>query len=251
MNIVRFISLGSICCVGLAIACEIPYSLLLFCNIYSDGLLITNLCLFSAGLVLGIIALFAILIARTYWWGLIPAIVSILIGGAVVWINFQIAMHVQRRHEILKNEIGDYNLKLLGDSLIKYAKDNSGCLPDAAHWCDSLMKHNKELTKENFKHPNPKVFQLKGECHFAFNKNLSGMQLGDIPGDVVLLFEADGGWNLNGAAELLRTRYDEHGYISMFTVDGKMWKYWFYMNALRKFDKNGTSMYYEQPRWQP
>jgi ABC-type transport system involved in multi-copper enzyme maturation permease subunit len=251
MKVIRLISLGSICCIALAVTCEIPYSLLLFCNIYSDGLLVTGLYLFGAGFVLGIISLFIILIARTYWWGLIPAIVSILIGGSVVWINFQIAMHVQRRHEILKNEIGDYNLKLLADELIKYAGVNSGCLPSAENWCDLLMKQNIELTKNNFTHPKPHIYELKGECHFAFNSNLGGMKLADIAKDTVLLFEADGAWNLNGTEELLKTRYDENGYIAILTIDGKMWKYWFYKNALRKFDSKGKHMYYEQPRWKP
>lgn len=251
MNVIRFISLGSICCAGLAILLGIPYSLLLFCNTYSDGLFDTIIYLFRAGLILGIIAVPAVLIARTYWWGLVPAIVSIFICGAVVWIDYEITMYSRDRQETLKKMIGDYNLRLLGEELIENAKANSGRLPEAAHWCDSLMKDNNELTEVNFRHPNPDVFQLKGECHFAFNKNLSGLQLADIPGDVVLLFEADGDWNLNGAAELLQTRYREHGYIAVLTVDGKMWKYWFDMNALKKFDKDGTSMYYEQPRWQP
>ena len=115
------------------------------------------------------------------------------------------------------------------------------------------MEHNKELTEENFKHPQPEEFagmlNFKGECQFAFNSNLSGMRLEDIPTDVVLLFEADGAWNLTGTSELLATRYREKGYIAILSVDQTTANYWYYMSAARMFTKDGKHMYYVEPRW--
>jgi len=92
---------------------------------------------------------------------------------------------------------------------------------------------------------------LNGECHFAFNKNLSGLPMTDIPGDVVFLFEADGDWNLNGTHELLKTRYRERGCIWVLFADQTTANYWYYKKAIRKFDLKGTYMYYEKPRWKP
>ena len=129
------------------------------------------------------------------------------------------------------------------------------------------MEHNPELSRENFMHPQhpnlPKdnytftypdkfsyAFNFKGECQFAFNKNLSGMKLEDIPEDTVLLFEADGDWNLNGTSELLKTRYSKDGFIRMLFADNKHRVYWYYEKAVRKFSKD-KGMYHEPPRWEP
>ena len=117
------------------------------------------------------------------------------------------SLYVARvRAERRKTNTGLYNLRLLGNTLTEYAKSNSGYLPNAEKWCDLLMEQNGNLTRANFKHPKSERRGLKEECHFAFNRNLSGMRLTDIHDNVVLIFEADGDWNLNGAAELLGTR---------------------------------------------
>jgi len=251
MKVIRYISLGSICCAGLAIVLGLLYCILMLGNIYSDILFDTIIYLFRAGLVLGIIAIFAILITRTYWWGLIPAIISILVCGAIVWVDISITMHSRKRYEILKGEIGDYNLRLLGEALVQYAKTDSGHLPSAENWCDSLLEKSTELTRENFKHPKAAYLGFKGECQFAFNKNLSGAKISEIPDDVVLVFEADGDWNLNGTGELLKTRYREHGHIAVLFLGGTMRNYWFDRQAIKTFDKHGEHMYYIKPRWKP
>lgn len=75
--------------------------------------------------------------------------------------------------------------------------------------------------------------------------------LSDIPENVILVFEADGNWNLAGGPELLKTRRSEHGYVAMFFADGTTGNYWFYTNSVRKFSPKGTHMYYEKPRWKP
>jgi hypothetical protein len=95
------------------------------------------------------------------------------------------------------------------------------------------------------------MFHFKGTCQFAFNRNLSGLRLVDLPRDVVLIFEADGEWNLNGTGELLKTRYREKGCIAVLFADQTIGDYWYYMRAVRKFAKSGKTMYYEKPRWEP
>lgn len=60
---------------------------------------------------------------------------------------------------------------------------------------------------EAFKCPEVK----EGRCNFAFNKNIAGMKLDDIPGDVVLLFESEPGWNQVGGPELLASEAHKRG----------------------------------------
>jgi len=217
----------------------------------AGGILIVGSVLFAAiALILGVIALFVITNNRKQSKGYVHAIASILLSTPFV-LMFLLSMFVARvRAEREKANTGLYNIHLLGEGLIEYAKDHNGYLPDANKWCDLLIENNNKLKKENFRFPRPDRFHLKGECHFAFNKNLSSMHFVDIPGDVVLLFEADGDWNLHGTEELLNTRSKEH-YISLLLVNGTVKDYWFNKKSIRSFDSTGTHMYYEKPRWKP
>jgi hypothetical protein len=200
----------------------------------------------------GFIALFVIAAHRKESKGYIRAIAAIFISTPFV-LAFLLSMLVARvRAEREKANTGIYNLHVLGEALVEYSKDHDGYLPVADKWCDLLMEYDGNLTRDNFHHPKPDRFQLRGECHFSFNKNLSGMRLSDVPSDSVLLFEADGGWNLNGASELLKTRYeDKFSSIAILLADQTVQRYWYYKEAVRKFDSKGTRMYYEKPRWQP
>lgn len=239
------ISIGSICCIGLAFVCCIPHSMLLS-DTYSDTLFDVIPYLFRIGLVLGVIAIFAIFIARTYWRGLIPAITSVLACAGFIWMDID---YLQIQQESLKSKVEFYNLKVLGEELIKYAETNSDCLPSAENWCDLLLENNAELSREIFKHQGYNFLEYEGDCQIAFNKNLSEIKLNDIPDDVILLFWADGPWNLTGTSELLKTRYIEHGSVALLFADQTVKKYWFYKQGIRKVDENGA--HYEQPKWSP
>jgi hypothetical protein len=106
-------------------------------------------------------------------------------------------------------------LEKLGEEIKEYAKNNDGYLPVANKWCDLLMEHNKNLSRDNFSCP---VSEKEG-CSYAFNRNLDGHRLTDIPGLVVLLYDADEGWNLSGGAELLAKRHQRNGTNILF-IDG-------------------------------
>lgn len=180
---------------------------------------------------------------------ILSALPALMIGGV-----FFIGAPARKARE--KANMGTYNLRVLGKALKGYAQRHNGLLPDANSWCDQLLADEElGLTSENFCHPKKQDLGFKGKCQFAFNRNLSGKRLADIPGDVVLIFEADGDWNLNGSSELFHTRYqDDHDYITIFFVDESENDYWFYKDAVRKFKEKGlgrVSMYYAQPRWSP
>jgi len=205
---------------------------------------------FCAGFVLGLLSLAVIIICRKRTKGLLWAILSILLSVVPMYFIVGVWLGSKARAELGAAHVGTYNLRILGKEMIKYSENHNGYLPVDDQWCDALMKNNLKLSEANFRHPQSRIVGLKGECHFAFNRSLSGMRLADIPGDVVLVFEADGDWNLNGTDELLKTRYREQGYITIFFANGKMSDYWFYKSAIRKFDKR-RGMYYEQARWNP
>jgi hypothetical protein len=254
----------------LAMGSIILFSLFVAIGMDFGVFVLLTVILFISSFVLGWISLVVIVIWHKSTKGLILAILSILLSSAPIYVFFCIWLGVQAREQRGKEYTGLYNLELLGGELTKYAKDHNGYLPDANTWCDSLLRNNKNLTKDNFRHPLhknvskakfklppypfPEAFQFVGDCQFAFNSKLSGLRLADIPGDVILLFEADGPWNLNGGSDLFNTRYREKGYITLLSVDGTETEYWYYKNAVRKFRSEfggRASMYYEQPRWEP
>ena len=93
-------------------------------------------------------------------------------------------------------------IKGLGAEITEYAAKHNGYLPIADKWCDLLIEHNKNLSRHSFCCP-----ASKGACSYAFNKNLSGARLSDVPEQTVLLYESHEGWNLAGGAELLVMRH--------------------------------------------
>ncbi len=104
------------------------------------------------------------------------------------------------------------NTKDLSLALLMYAEDN-GVLPSADAWCDSLSPYLK----------NPDIFRCPeapdADCAYAFNSSLSEAALADItdPASMILLFESDRGWNVQGGPELLpvearHLRGDNYGF---------------------------------------
>jgi hypothetical protein len=200
---------------------------------------------------LGLLSTLIILVFRARFKGLVYSLSAVVFSLPIVYIGTEFFMSPNVRAENMKNYTTLYNMGLLGEALKKYAQSHNGILPDANSWCDSLMNQDLRLTAENFRHPQPDLLKLKGQCHIAFNNNLSGKSLDDLPGDVVLLFEADGEWNLNGTGSLLSKPYGEAKFLSILWVDGSTVDYWYDQKGIRKFDPSGKHMYHESPRWSP
>lgn len=83
-----------------------------------------------------------------------------------------------------------------------YSKDANDTLPPADKWCDLLVGHDYTTPKQFICKASDAVL---GESSYAFNRNLAGRKLSEIPGDVVLLFECKPGWNVAGGPQLLTT----------------------------------------------
>ena len=213
--------------------------------------------LFPLAFVLGIISLIVITIRRKYLKGYIIAILAIILSLPAIYLDYKVDQGIKARIERSKENTGTYNLNLLGKELKNYAKTHDGHLPLAESWCDLLMQNNMDLIKDTFKHPlhpslssnTPPSLKLYGDCNFAFNKRLSGLSLDEISNDTVLLFEANGDWNLSGGSELLETRRDKHKAISVMLTNGTMQRYMFYYEAYRDY-KSGK-MKYKKLRWSP
>ena len=93
------------------------------------------------------------------------------------------------------------NLRQIGFALEKCAKKNKGNLPSAANWYDSLLKCD----------PIKYAFRNDGQKHddglseFAFNANISGLKLVELPKNTVLIFETLLAKNPAGGPELMST----------------------------------------------
>ena len=199
-----------------------------------------SFCLAVAAIILGIAAILVIefshknLKGRSYAWiALVLAFLYIIMG-----------MNSVARFMSDKVYTTEYNLRLLSTIIGRYAGNNKGYLPTAERWCDELMEYNKSLSRENFSHPRVQ------DRRIAFNKNLSGLRLSDVGGDVVLLFEADGGWNLNGGTELLEEMQELNDTYVLF-VDGSIYNYRFKDRGVLKWDSNSEETFIEPLRWKP
>ena len=239
------------CGLALAIVSIALYCLLVTLG-FDYGILVLLPFLFCVvAFLLGLLSTLIILVFRARFKGLVYSISAVVFSLPIVYIGTEFFMSPNVREEKKKNCTTLYNMELLREGLKKYAQSHNGILPDASSWCDNLMNDAPTLTVENFRHPQPNLIKLKHECHIAFNNNLSGKSLDDLPGDVVLLFEADGEWNLNGTGLLLTSPYGEKRFVRILFVDGSTANYWYDQKGVRKFDPSGKHMYHESPRWSP
>lgn len=186
--------------------------------------------------------------ASDFW----VSLITLLIVLPIVFLYISGIFVARNREEQAEKYTGSYNLNVLGNTLIQYAKNNNNNrLPLSENWCDVLMEYNEELTLDNFKHPQAEKTGRTGEFHYAFNPELSGSDIRDISGDTILLFEADGSWNLAGKSELIKNHIGiERSCISVFHMSKKIQNYWFYKKSIRVIDRE-YGMHYEKPKWNP
>ena len=109
------------------------------------------------------------------------------------------------------------NAKQLAIAVIIHAQANTNTCPPAAAWCDVIQPHIGMS----------RVFQCPAgdkthQCHYAYNARLGGLDLDDVknPGQTVLFFETDGGWNLSGGSELLPRKARHNRTVVVGFVDG-------------------------------
>jgi len=126
------------------------------------------------------------------------AITGIVLPAASVPILMAMLMPaLGKARETAQRVVCAANLQMLGNTMMVYANDYDGQFPTADKWCDLLVE---EVGVD------PMVFKcksaLEGRCNYAMDENIT--RLGrKSPGDIVLVFESEPGWNLSGGVELL------------------------------------------------
>ena len=90
----------------------------------------------------------------------------------------------------------------------KTSSDNDKILyPSPANWCDAMILAYKSIGQLDYRVKKPLICPAmnKGDkCYYAMNPNCRA----DSPGDMVLLFETEAGWNQHGGPELFT--FDNH-----------------------------------------
>lgn len=280
MKITKLLIFASIISSCIAFVISLVYVFLLLANIWSDSILMSMLFLYGLGFLCSLFSLLAIFMTRTCWICIVPILCCIIFAGAVLWGYGEMDRDFRMRAKVLEEISVARHLLRLREALVEYADGHSGLLPAADKWCDELMEYNHSLVKSNFKHPafsadsnivkesNQWLAEFirkdpnraeelievpipNGECNYAFNSNLSGRRLSEISPDTILLFEANGNWNLSGTHDVLNSRYSDHGFITVVYMNGTTADYWFDKKAIRRFDKGGKIMYYVSPKWEP
>jgi len=197
-----------------------------------------SFCLYSGGVVLGIAALVLIGLNRDKLKGRGYAIIAIM--GGLFFIS--VGMGSLAR---FTNSSAKHKLWRLGKTIIRYAEDNEGVLPVADQWCDILMQYDKNLSKNDFRRP----FLVNSGCAFAFNSNVQGLKLTDVPDTVVLVFEAQGDWNLSGGAELLKKGDELYPYLLL--ASGDIHEYYDARGGIVRWDADKKKDIVESVRWKP
>jgi prepilin-type processing-associated H-X9-DG protein len=100
------------------------------------------------------------------------------------------------------------NVKRLAVAVRMYADNKQNHYPPATNWCDVLLQVDASLTN-SFHCP---ADSSRSRCSYAFNAQLSGADAGKVDPNTVMIFEANGGWNVSGGKELLLAN-PRHGHV--------------------------------------
>lgn len=146
--------------------------------------------------VLAVLALLRIKMSRQKLAGHKRAIFALILNFFVITVP--IADYYSWRAR--RKSIQQVNLRSLNSAILIYSNDFDGKFPTEKRWCDLLLSHGYALPQQFlFKGSDVKI----GESGYAFNKNLAGKKLSEVPADVVVLFETNFGKDEGGRLGLL------------------------------------------------
>ena len=171
------------------------------------------------GLVLGIVGMLQIRKSRGRLRGDGLAIAGIAVSSCVILILPAMLAAIlfpvfARAREAARTSACQSNLKQLALAVQMYSSDYDSTLPSANQWCDVLHHHVM----------NPSAYQCPSlpseRCGYAYNEEIGGRSKAfyDSPADVVVLFDATGGWNLAGGWSLADKRHADR--LNVAYLDG-------------------------------
>jgi hypothetical protein len=133
-----------------------------------------------------------------------PRVINFIVcfaGALLIYISLCIsAPPLARTHGVSARTFCS-NLISLSYSIKEYAQKNQGNLPSASYWCESLIK----CKPNTYGFRNEHVKNQEGMSEYAFNANLSGAKLAELPKNTVLFFETPLAKNPAGGPELMST----------------------------------------------
>jgi hypothetical protein len=180
-------------------------------NILNTIIILGAIVSIIAGLICGIIAIIRIAISRGRLKGIGRAITAVTLSSACILLATILIITLgTHRREITLRKACSTHLSELGKAMKIYA-DEHGAYPAANQWCDILVKNNY-TTKAKLEWPR----NQKAKCSYAINPNCEP----NSTGDVVLLFETKGGWNIFGGAELLTIDSHQKGEGAFILYNG-------------------------------
>jgi len=110
------------------------------------------------------------------------------------------------------------HLKQMGMGMLLYAQDYDERLPRKEHWCDGLMPYVKN--SQAFQCPD--LPEERGADAYNAQLSMAAVNLVDSPYSTVAAFDARGGWNLSGGADLAVPRHLQ-GLNVLFTAGNVRW----------------------------
>jgi len=144
-------------------------------------------------------------------------IVASCLGLLMAYLSLSTALGTFQRIRQAPIRLYTYNLRTLAGILEKYAAQNEGLLPQDANWCEILVEFDSNSMQAMINKP---VRNKAGISEIAFNANLTGVKLAELPGDVVLLFETNVARNPVGGQELINA--GNHPAKGCFVLLGNM-----------------------------
>jgi hypothetical protein len=190
---------------------------------------------FGIGVIVGISALVEIRLRKPRLVGGVYAVAAIAVG----LLYTMIGMNNTARFYDWKAKS---NLHALGQAITEYCASHDGYLPPAEQWRDTLMKNNGALSLNSFRNP------FTGHC-FAFNKNLGGLRITDIPDNIVLLFPSNSDRDITGGPELFATIEMLQTYILL--TNGEVCEYSWFDKGLIRWNNTSKETFIEPLRWIP
>jgi Domain of unknown function (DUF4190)/GYF domain 2 len=109
------------------------------------------------------------------------------------------------------------NEKELALAVRIYAGSHNDQFPHATTWCDDIKA---DVPSEKFfKCP---AVVAGDRCDYAFNAKLDGLDENKIAPQTVMIFEAEGGWNANGGADLMISKPRHARFFVVAYADGSV-----------------------------
>jgi prepilin-type processing-associated H-X9-DG protein len=170
------------------------------------------------GLVLGIVALIQINKSQGQLKGQGLAIAGLILSGLFILIMPALLLPALAKGQAKARTISCVNnATVIAQAVVMHAQANTNTCPPAATWCDAIQ--TEVGSDRAFQCP---TGDEKHRCHYAYNAKLDGVSLDKVtnPGQTVLVFETDGGWNLSGGSELLPKKVRHNRTVVIGYVDG-------------------------------